>query len=92
MIHMMKEGQELTANGMVIFGWDQQVICSSGYFYHGEKPKDAVAIVSSPGIAGIMRNFSLYMMHSGACLEQEPSMKVLENLIKGYEGAVALSN
>lgn len=85
-IHMIKADKYLVADGIFIFGWAEKIICASNYIYNKGNAIDAMAVISSPWIARHMRNFNQYIMHSDVCLDHENSLRVLENLIRSYEG------
>lgn len=85
-IHMIKAEKYIASDGISIFGWVPNTICTLNYIYDQGRVLDAISVISSPEIARHMRNFNQYIMNSDICLNHDNSLRVFENLIRSYEG------
>lgn len=83
--HILKTGEKMESSRLHIMGWNNRTVCSMNRIHKKNETIDGFGFVLSPSLSSHIRNYCMYIQHSGIFLNKNISLEMLGNLIESYK-------
>ena len=83
--HILKTGEKMESSRLHIIGWNNRTVCSMNRIHKKNETIDGFGFVLSPSLSSHIRNYCMYIQHSGIFLNKNISLEMLGNLIESYK-------